>query len=84
MISPGPDKDSTHPATPLMPTVAPPLALDLLSAVESAAQEAEQACFALARAHHDLHPSMEGYSRLQRAICRLESAATHLHHISQR
>ena len=84
MIGPGPDKDSTHPATPLMPTIEQAVALDLLADVEQVAQEAEQACFALARAHHDLHPSMEGYSRLQRAICRLESAATHLHHISQR
>jgi predicted alpha/beta-hydrolase family hydrolase len=94
MISPGPDKDSFHPATSPMPTAAPPLALDLLSAVEQAvaldlladveqvAQEAEQACLWLSRARHDLQP--DSVARLQRALCQLETAATHLHHITQR
>ena len=82
MIGPGPDKDSSHPATPPMPTAAPLLAIGLLSAVEQAAQEAEQACFALARASHDLRPI--SVARLQTALCQLETAATHLHHITQR
>ena len=81
MISPGPDRDSIHPATPPMPTAAPLLAIGLLSAVEQAAQEAEQACFALARAGHDLQP--DSVARLQRALCRLETAATHLRHITR-
>jgi len=82
MIGPGPDKDSTHPATPLMPTIEQAVALDLLADVEQVAQEAEQACLWLSRARHDLLP--DSVARLQRALCQLETAATHLHHITQR
>lgn len=91
MIGPGPDKDLSHPATPPMPMpIAPPfpMALDLLAAVEHTARQAEDASTALSRCCLDsrrLEDIQSGsVARLQRAICQLESAATHLHHITQR
>ncbi|MGA1024495.1 MAG: hypothetical protein ACO3S8_07430 [Aquiluna sp.] len=65
-----------------MPTIEQAVALDLLADVEQVAQEAEQACLWLSRARHDLQP--DSVARLQTALCQLETAATHLHHITQR
>jgi hypothetical protein len=91
MIGPGPDQDSNHPAKPIMPpTAAPPfpMALDLLAAVEHTARQAESTAAALASCCLDfkrLEDVQSGsVTRLQQALCQLETAATHLHHITQR
>jgi hypothetical protein len=89
MISPGPDKDSNHPATPPMPTAAPPaLVLDLFDSVERLSEQAASVSFALSRACRDPQQLRDLQSvcpdRLQAAVCLLETAATHLHHITQR
>jgi hypothetical protein len=65
-----------------------PMALDLLFAVEYTAKQAEYASVALSNCCLDskrLEDIESGsVDRLQDAICRLETAATHLHHITQR
>lgn len=89
-MNPGPDMDF-HPATPPMSSAtAPPfpMALDLLFAVEYTAKQAEYASVALSNCCPDskrLEETKSGsVDRLQHAICQLETAATHLHHITQR
>lgn len=92
MIGPGPDQDSNHPAKPIImpPTAAPPfpMALDLLAAVEHTARQAENASKALSSCCLDLvrlEQIRPGSSQLvQAALCQLETAATHLHHLTQR
>lgn len=94
MISPGSDKDRNHPAKSTMPPTAAsaappfPMALDLLAAVEHTARQAENASKALSSCCLDLvrlEQIRPGSSqRVQAALCQLETAATHLHHVTQR
>lgn len=89
-MNPGPDQDSHSATPPMSSATAPPfpMALDLLSAVEHTARQAESASVALSNCCLDskrLDDIESGsVARLQHAICRLETAATHLHHITQR